>query len=104
MRVIRGLAFVVLLWIAFLVRIYLRNHLHFGQGLHDLFFGTRHASGHGKNGTGADAYKPTFQWPVLWASIIALVAAVVWRGARRTSQPPKRARRKWRLISPRRSR
>ena len=107
MRVIRGLAVVFLLGVFFLVRVYLRNHLHFGQGLHDLFFGNRHAAGRGKHGTGADAYKPTFQWPVLWASIIALVAAVgAWFWWSKTARPPlsrMSVPHRWRPTSPRRS-
>jgi len=83
MRVMRSLVFVLFLAVAWLIRVYLHDRIHFGSGFHHLFFGNHLASGHGKNGKGAAAYSPTFQWPVLWAAIVLLIAAgggwVWWR-------------------------
>ena len=84
MRVIRGLAFVFILGLIWPIRLYLARHIHVGQGLHNLFFGNNGAAGHHKRGKGgAAAYSPTFQWPVLWAALALLVAAVAgvlwWR-------------------------
>jgi hypothetical protein len=84
MRVIRGLAFVFILGLIWPIRLYLAHHIHVSQGLHNLFFGNNGAPGHHKGGKGgAAAYSPTFQWPVLWAALALLLAAVAgvlwWR-------------------------
>lgn len=81
MRVMRGLVFVLVLAVAWLIRVYLHDRVHFGSGFHQLFFGNHRANGAGKHGKGAAAYNPTFEWPVLWATILLLVAgagAWVW--------------------------
>jgi Domain of unknown function (DUF4129) len=88
MRVIRGLAFVALLGVAWLVRVYLHNRIHFSSGLHQLLFGDHRASGPGKDGKNAGDYAPTFQWPVLWATIVLLVAgAAAWFWWRKKHPP-----------------
>lgn len=88
MRVMRSLAFVLLLAVAWLIRVYLHNRIHFGSGFRGLFFGNHRASGGGKHGNGAADYTPTFQWPVLWAAILLLVAAAVgWVWWRRKHPP-----------------
>jgi hypothetical protein len=85
MRVIRGLAFVFILALIWPVRVYLAHHIHLGDGLHNLFFGNHRAPGHAKPGSDAARYSPTFQWPVLWAALALLVAAVGgWLWWRRT--------------------
>ncbi|HEY2778338.1 MAG TPA: DUF4129 domain-containing protein [Gaiellaceae bacterium] len=84
-RVIRGLAFVFILILVWPIRLYLVHHVHLSQGLHNLFFGNRRVAGHHKPGSGADSYSPTFQWPVLWAALALLLAAVAgWIWWRRT--------------------
>ena len=80
-RVIRSLIFIPLLAIAFFVRLYLKDKIHLSNGFHQLFFGNHLAAGKGKNGKGSTPYSPTFQWPVLWAAILILLAGVaawVW--------------------------
>lgn len=85
MRVIRGLALVFVLVLIWPVRLYLARHVHLGEGLHNLFFGNHGASAHKKAGPAAARYSPTFQWPVLWAALALLVAAVAgWIWWRRT--------------------
>jgi uncharacterized protein DUF4129 len=85
MRVIRGLALVFILVLIWPIRLYLARHVQLGNGLHDLFFGTHRAAGHARPGSPAAAYSPTFQWPVLWAALALLVAAVAgWLWWRRT--------------------
>ncbi|MGZ4333332.1 MAG: DUF4129 domain-containing protein [Gaiellaceae bacterium] len=50
----------------------------------DLFsinaFLVHHGTGAGRKGAhgGPETYKPTFQWPVLWVSLVVLAAAVGW--------------------------
>ena len=78
MRVFRGFALIGILGVAFLIRIYLSDHLHFSSGFHQLFFGNHRASGHGRNGRGTTDYTPTFQWPVLWGAIVLVVVAAAW--------------------------
>jgi hypothetical protein len=81
MRVIRGLALVFILMLFWPIRLYLAHHIHVSQGLHNLFFGNHRAAGKHKPGSAAAAYSPTFQWPVLWAALALLLAAVggfVW--------------------------
>jgi Domain of unknown function (DUF4129) len=81
MRVIRGLAFVLILGLIWPIRIYLARHIHVSQGLHDLFFGNHRAANRRSPGSGAAAYSPSFQWPVLWAALALLLAAIagwVW--------------------------
>jgi hypothetical protein len=88
MRVIRSLAFVLILAVAWLIRIYLKDRIHFGSGFHHLFFGNHLATGKGKDGKGAASYTPTFQWPVLWATIVLLLAgAAAWVWWRRKHPP-----------------
>jgi hypothetical protein len=80
-RVIRGLVFIPLLAIAYFARLYLKDKIHLSSGFHQLFFGNHLATGKGKNGKGAAAYSPTFEWPVLWAAIVLLLAGLaawVW--------------------------
>jgi hypothetical protein len=80
-RVIRSLVFIPLLAIAYFARLYLKDKIHLSSGFHQLFFGNHLATGKGKNGKGAAAYSPTFEWPVLWAAIALLLAGVaawVW--------------------------
>jgi hypothetical protein len=85
MRVIRGLAFVFILGLIWPIRIYLARHIHVSQGLHDLFFGNHRAANRRSPGSGAAAYSPTFQWPVLWAALTLVLAAVAgWVWWRRT--------------------
>jgi len=85
MRVIRGLAFVFILGLIWPIRIYLARHIHVGHGLHDLFFGNHRAARRRSPGTGPAAYSPTFQWPVLWAALALLLAAIAgWVWWRRT--------------------
>ena len=94
MRVIRGLAFVLILGLIWPIRIYLGHRLHLGQGLHDLFFGTHRTTGGGKHARGADSYSPTFQWPVLWGSLGLLAAGVMaWFWWRKTHPAPPLAER-----------
>ena len=78
LRVIRGLAVIMVIAAGFLIRTYLKHHWHIGSGLHQLFFGNHRVSGHGKTGKGASAYTPTFQWPVLWGAIVLVLAAAAW--------------------------
>jgi Domain of unknown function (DUF4129) len=88
MRVIRSLIFIPLLAIAYFARLYLKDRVHLSSGFHHLFFGNHLATGKGANGKGAAAYTPTFQWPVLWATIVLLLAGLaVWMWWRR-SHPP----------------
>jgi hypothetical protein len=80
-RVIRSLVFIPLLAIAYFARLYLKDKIHLSSGFHQLFFGNHLATGKGKNGKGAAAYSPTFEWPVLWAALALLLAGVaawVW--------------------------
>jgi uncharacterized membrane protein (DUF485 family) len=88
MRVVRSLFFIPLLGIAYFARLYLKDRIHLSSGFHQLFFGNHLATGKGKNGKGAAAYTPTFQWPVLWATIVLLLACVaVWVWWRRKHPP-----------------
>lgn len=88
MRVVRSLVFIPLLAIAYFARLYLKDRIHLSSGFHQLFFGNHLATGKGKNGKGAAAYTPTFQWPVLWATIILLLAGVAaWIWWRRKHPP-----------------
>lgn len=88
MRVVRSLFFIPLLAIAYFARLYLKDRIHLSSGFHQLFFGNHLATGKGKNGKGAAAYTPTFQWPVLWATIILLLAGVAaWIWWRRKHPP-----------------
>ena len=88
MRVIRSLVFIPLLAIAYFARLYLKDRVHLGSGFHHLFFGNHLATGKGKDGKGAAAYTPTFQWPVLWATIILLLAgAAAWVWWRKKHPP-----------------
>jgi hypothetical protein len=88
MRVIRSLMFIPLLAIAYFARLYLKDRVHLSSGFHHLFFGNHLATGKGANGKGAAAYTPTFQWPVLWATIVLLLAAAaVWLWWRRNGAP-----------------
>ncbi len=84
MRVLRGLSFILLLAVIWLVRVYLAHRVHLSHGFHQLFFGNRSSAGHGKNGAQTH-YDPTFQWPVLWATLALLLAVgggwVWWRKA-----------------------
>jgi hypothetical protein len=87
-RVIRSLIFIPLLAIAFFARLYLKDKIHLSSGFHHLFFGNHLATGKGKNGKGAAAYSPTFEWPVLWAAILLLLAAVTaWMWWRKKHPP-----------------
>jgi membrane protein implicated in regulation of membrane protease activity len=85
MRVIRGLAIVFILGLIWPIRIYLARHIHVSQGLHDLFFGNHRAANRRSPGSGAAAYSPSFQWPVLWVALALLLAAIAgWLWWRRT--------------------
>jgi hypothetical protein len=85
MRVIRGLVLVFILMLFWPIRLYLAHHIHVSQGLHNLLFGNHRAAGKHKPGSAAAAYSPTFQWPVLWAALALLIAAVGgWFWWRRT--------------------
>lgn len=87
MRVIRGLAFIFLLAVIWFIRIYLAHRVHLSRGFHHLFFGNRASGGHGKNGTAAH-YNPTFEWPVLWAMLLLLLAVGAgWLWWRRKHPP-----------------
>jgi membrane protein implicated in regulation of membrane protease activity len=87
-RVVRSLVFIPLLAIAFFARLYLKDKIHLSSGFHQLFFGNHLATGKGKNGKGAASYTPTFEWPVLWATILLLLAGVAaWMWWRRKHPP-----------------
>lgn len=92
MRVIRSLIFIPILAIAYFARLYLKDRIHFTSGFHQLFFGNHIATGRGKDGKGAAAYTPTFEWPVLWATIVLLLAGVAtwvwWRKQHPRVAPP----------------
>jgi hypothetical protein len=89
MRVLRGLAVVSILALIWPIRTYLAHHVHIGSGLHNLFFGSHHATGRRKPGASAVITSPTFQWPVLWAAIALLVAGVGgWLWWRHTHPKP----------------
>lgn len=98
MRVIRSLFFIPLLAIAYFARLYLKDKIHLSSGFHQLFFGNHLANGKGKDGHGARAYSPTFEWPVLWAAIVLLLAGVAaWVWWRRKHPPLPRLDRPLRL-------
>jgi membrane protein implicated in regulation of membrane protease activity len=87
-RVIRGLIFIPILALAYFARLYLRDKIHLSSGFHQLFFGHHLAAGQGKNDKAAAPYSPTFQWPVLWAAIVILLAALAaWVWWRRKHPP-----------------
>jgi hypothetical protein len=94
-RVLRGLAWIAILGLVFLVRLYLGDRLHLSSGIRHLFFGNQYVPGrHGKHGAVAGEASPTFQWPVLWAALALLVAgAAGWLWWRRTNPaaPPSAA-------------
>jgi hypothetical protein len=79
-RVVRGLVALVAAMILGAVVAWLRRTGHFPT-LSSLGFGggSGSAGGHGKNGNTA-SYSPTFQWPVLWATLGVLVVggAAFW--------------------------
>jgi hypothetical protein len=83
-RVARSLMIILVLVIAGGVAMYLRSHhRQLFRGLH--LPGAATGNHHDKNHPGA-TYQPTFQYPVLWASLVLLAAVVgylYWRHSRR---------------------
>jgi hypothetical protein len=76
-RVARSLGFVFLIVVVGGVITYFRaHHGSLGSGFHIPGFPGVEAVGRGKHGT--RRVNPTFQWPVLWATIVLIAAAVGW--------------------------
>jgi len=73
-RIARGLAWIGLLGVALLLHTYIRHGVHF----------VFHPLGQPPTSTGHDgrphnvAYKPTFQWSVLWAALVVLAGTAGW--------------------------
>ena len=85
-RVIRNLAFVLLLAIIGLARIYWHGKFHIGWSSPPV----KHPPGAGQVvGGHQNTYRPTFQWPVLYATILLAVLVAGWFWwARRNALPP----------------
>lgn len=88
-RIVRSLAIMFIVFGLAGLIMYIRRHS-------DLFsinqFLVHHGTGTGRKGAhgGPENYRPTFQWPVLWVSLVVLAAAVgwyLWARAHREDEP-----------------
>jgi uncharacterized membrane protein (DUF485 family) len=77
-RVMRSLVIILVIAAGFLLRTTLLKHWHPSSGLHDLFFGNHRAAGHRKPGEDSTPYTPTFEWPVLWGTIVLVAGGIAW--------------------------
>ena len=74
-RIVRGLGFIAIIPLLLAIRGYLHHH----QGLLRLnafWLNGNGAAGH--HGDRASHYQPTFQYPVLWVTLVLLAAGVGW--------------------------
>lgn len=85
-RVIRNLAFVFLLAGLGIARLFWHGKLHFG--LHAPSGTPPPQAGKVIAGHGSSTYRPTFQWPVLYATILLAAFVVAWFWWVRRNAPP----------------
>jgi hypothetical protein len=85
-RVIRNLAFVLLILGLGLARLFWHGKIHFGW--HAPAVTPPPGAGKGLPGHANTTYQPTFQWPVLYGTILLAVLVVAWFWWVRRNAPP----------------